>query len=347
MTSGIYNIINKLNGNVYVGSSKNCEKRFKTHKLQLKNNTHHCIALQRAVDKYGLENFDFVVIKQVKEKDLLLEEQKEIDTYTLSKNCYNTNKFADKPPTHVGEEMYNASITNKQANEIRKEYNENDNANATELSKKYNIKPSVILSVVKNQTYFNPDYVPKDNYKYKPQKIYYGEESVNAKFTNKEVKKIRDEYNEGHITLEQLSKQLNYDHSLLFKLIHNESYHDPNYVPKDSYKKTKTGSLETATKIREEYKNTDTRIKELGEKYGISKITVSDILRNVLWKDENYVYEPKPDNNFGMAKLNREKAREIRELLSSGESIKNICLKFNVHKNTVSAIKNNKAWVEK
>lgn len=347
MTSGIYNIINKINGNVYIGSSKNCEKRFKTHKLQLKNNTHHCVALQRAIDKYGLDNFDFVIIKQVNEKDLLLEEQKEIDTYILGKNCYNTNKFADKPPTHVGEEMYNASVTMQQAKDIREKYNNNDDVNTTTLKQEYNINVWAIQQIVTNNTYYDPDYTPKNNYKYKPQKIYHGEESSNARFTNEEVKKIRDEYNEGYTTLEQLSKKLNYDHSLLSKLIHNESYYDPKYTPKDSYRKTKVGSLETATKIREEYKNTDTGIKELGEKYGISKITISDILRNVLWKDDNYIYEPKPDNNFGMAKLNREKAKEIRELLSSGESIKNICLKFNVHKNTVSAIKNNKAWVEK
>ncbi len=347
MASGIYNIVNKLNGNVYVGSSKNCEKRFKTHKLQLTNNTHHCIALQRAVDKYGLDNFDFVIIKQVNERDLLLEEQKEIDTYILGKNCYNTNKFADKPPTHIGENMYNASVTNEQANQIRKEYNENDNINTPLLASKFNIKISVINDIVNNRTYYDSNYIPKDNYKYKPQKTYSGADCPTARFTDEQIKKIRDEYNEGNITLQKLEEKYKYDAPNFVKIIHNEIYHDPNYVPKDSYRKTKTGSLETATKIREEYKNTDTGIKELGEKYGISKITISDILRNVLWKDDNYIYEPKPDNNFGMAKLNREKAKEIRELLSSGESIKNICLKFNVHKNTVSAIKNNKAWVEK
>ena len=63
MTWGIYLIINKVNGKMYVGISKNLGKRWKDHKWNLLNdmgkpNQH----LQNAVNKYGIENFEFFVI---------------------------------------------------------------------------------------------------------------------------------------------------------------------------------------------------------------------------------------------------------------------------------------------
>ena len=46
--SGIYLISNSKNGKVYVGSSKNIEKRKKQHFKDLENNTHHSVKLQRS-----------------------------------------------------------------------------------------------------------------------------------------------------------------------------------------------------------------------------------------------------------------------------------------------------------
>ena len=62
MTSGIYRIINKTNKHMYLGSSIHIERRFSVHKQKLKSNTHHSKYLQNAVNKYGLENFDFEIM---------------------------------------------------------------------------------------------------------------------------------------------------------------------------------------------------------------------------------------------------------------------------------------------
>lgn len=60
---GIYKILNITNGKCYYGSSKNIEKRWKTHVNQLNNKTHINSILQRAWDKYGENNFLFEVIE--------------------------------------------------------------------------------------------------------------------------------------------------------------------------------------------------------------------------------------------------------------------------------------------
>lgn len=62
MIGGVYKIVNKTNGHFYVGSSVNLNKRFWRHKNELRKDKHHCLFLQRAWNKYGEENFEFVVL---------------------------------------------------------------------------------------------------------------------------------------------------------------------------------------------------------------------------------------------------------------------------------------------
>ena len=62
MDSGIYQIINKLNNKRYVGASKQVKRRFYEHKRSLLKNLHHSKLLQRAVNKYGMDNFEHSVL---------------------------------------------------------------------------------------------------------------------------------------------------------------------------------------------------------------------------------------------------------------------------------------------
>jgi group I intron endonuclease len=77
---GIYRIKNLKNKKCYYGSSKNIEKRWRTHKNHLKNGKHHNIHLQRSWDKYGEDNFVFEVVEECDENILLELEQKYLDS---------------------------------------------------------------------------------------------------------------------------------------------------------------------------------------------------------------------------------------------------------------------------
>ena len=59
---GIYCIQNIINGKLYVGASKNIGQRFSKHKCDLKKGKHGNIYLQRAYNKYKIENFVFKAI---------------------------------------------------------------------------------------------------------------------------------------------------------------------------------------------------------------------------------------------------------------------------------------------
>lgn len=59
----IYSILNKVNGKIYIGLTTKGMARFKKHKSELRNHTHHNPHLQNAWDKYGEDAFEFNVLE--------------------------------------------------------------------------------------------------------------------------------------------------------------------------------------------------------------------------------------------------------------------------------------------
>ncbi len=100
MNSGIYQIMNKQNYRMYVGSSFNLKNRWKLHKKQLNKGVHHSVVLQRAWNKYGEDCFEFSEIEFVDRKDLIDREQHYLD---LLKPEYNICKIAGST---AGAEFY-------------------------------------------------------------------------------------------------------------------------------------------------------------------------------------------------------------------------------------------------
>lgn len=93
IVSGIYSIVNKVNGKKYIGSSININNRYKQHIAMLKRGRHHSIALQRAWDKYGKDQFELVIICMAPEEYLLKLEQKFLNSL-FGDNLYNISKDA-------------------------------------------------------------------------------------------------------------------------------------------------------------------------------------------------------------------------------------------------------------
>lgn len=79
-TSGIYKITCTANGRFYIGSSNNCNRRWITHRRDLRGNYHHNPHLQSAFNKYGEGSFTFEVIETVELQILFEREQYWLDT---------------------------------------------------------------------------------------------------------------------------------------------------------------------------------------------------------------------------------------------------------------------------
>ena len=93
--SGIYRILNKINGNCYIGSSLNVEKRYKHHLSTLRHNSSRCSILQKTFNKYGEDNFEFQVILCCKPEYRLYYEQQLIRELNSQYNVF-TN-VSDSP----------------------------------------------------------------------------------------------------------------------------------------------------------------------------------------------------------------------------------------------------------
>lgn len=79
---GIYAIIHKESGKLYIGSSNRIKDRWSEHRVMLRENRHHSILLQRAWNKYGEEAFEFKILEVgIAKEDLKDKEQHWMDFY--------------------------------------------------------------------------------------------------------------------------------------------------------------------------------------------------------------------------------------------------------------------------
>ena len=77
----IYVITNNVNDKIYVGSTKDMDKRKARHLRDLKRGKHHNTYLQRSVEKYGLGRFEFTVLEEVQDTSDLFDREE----YWISK----------------------------------------------------------------------------------------------------------------------------------------------------------------------------------------------------------------------------------------------------------------------
>ena len=179
MNSGIYQIVNRINSKRYIGSSVRLLGRKKRHFSELDCNIHHSQALQRAWNKYGKENFDFLILEYCEPCNLLEREQYYIDTllpeYNICKiagNCLGVKhteetkekrgkllkkiwkeKNLDTP--HCKQNRQKKKDSNniiRQAKELRnKQIIEDIKSGMRQdiIAEKYNLSPSVITQLKK------------------------------------------------------------------------------------------------------------------------------------------------------------------------------------------------------
>lgn len=88
---GIYGIVNKINGKTYVGQTgERFLRRYWHHQWKLRDNSHDNDYLQNAWNKYGEDNFEFIILEVVNDQNLLDElEIKYIAKYKDQEKSYN------------------------------------------------------------------------------------------------------------------------------------------------------------------------------------------------------------------------------------------------------------------
>lgn len=92
--SCVYKIENAVTGDMYIGSTIDVVKRWRSHKSDLNSSRHHSRYLQNAWNKYGEENFVFTILVISDSVTIRLYEQLLLDRLNP---VYNTVKNVEKP----------------------------------------------------------------------------------------------------------------------------------------------------------------------------------------------------------------------------------------------------------
>ncbi|RUS23416.1 hypothetical protein BC937DRAFT_88883 [Endogone sp. FLAS-F59071] len=135
--AGVYAFVCTANNKVYIGSTKNLRKRFMAHLSGLRSN----ILLQRAILKYGLQSFSFVILEFCAIDQLLEREQ----FYITSLNPeFNVLKVAGSPLGYKHTEETKAKMSGENHPNYGKPRSDEDRA-------KKGKKGFIVPEEVKNQ----------------------------------------------------------------------------------------------------------------------------------------------------------------------------------------------------
>ena len=96
-TAGVYQIINRIDGKRYVGSSKDLHNRKSQHFSSLRRGTHHNPGLQSVVHKYGVDALEFRVIGICAEQNRVRLERECINHLKPEYNVYTKVKRLPPP----------------------------------------------------------------------------------------------------------------------------------------------------------------------------------------------------------------------------------------------------------
>jgi group I intron endonuclease len=148
---GIYKIENLINGKVYIGQSRNIEKRWVAHRTRPfnQNSNQYDIPLYRSIRKYGLENFSFVVLEETQIEDLDNREKYWIEYY----GSHNIEKGYNL--TDGGNSAAFTILTHKQVDEIKLLLE--TNMSQQDIANKYNVDQRSISYINTGATWIDQD----------------------------------------------------------------------------------------------------------------------------------------------------------------------------------------------
>ena len=112
--TGIYMIQNSINNKIYIGKTKDLNKRWKRHKRYLKGNYHYNKNLQEEWNEYGEENFKYIILCECNEEKLNeLEEYYIFELMSYDKRVGYNKKYGGNSEIPTTETKYKLSESQK------------------------------------------------------------------------------------------------------------------------------------------------------------------------------------------------------------------------------------------
>ena len=227
---GIYGIVNILNGNIYVGqTSESFQRRYWHYRWKLNDGSHDNAHLQKAWNKYGEENFQFIILEIVNDKNLLDDlEIKYISYYKKENKSYNMLiggggrrgfKMSEHAKKIVGQKNREHMLGTKHSEKTKKKMSEKRTGMV--IKKKTDVLDEDIVRKIKELLISgkSASQVAKElsvNYK-----------NINNLIANNTWKSVIvngwDEFRANRKTYKRLTRK---DHVKIYNLYHNKEYTD-------------------------------------------------------------------------------------------------------------------------
>lgn len=320
-------------GKVYIGlTSKEPSTRWNNGAGYMGNRY-----FNNAINKYGWENIKSNVIKEKLTKQEASEmEVKLIDKYNANNPEYGYNLTSGGetgwfPNEDVIERWREANfesghlkINQEMAGEIRTLHCK-ENVSRAELAKTFNMSRGGVSDVIRNETWYDAKYTPP---------------------VNKTAKDVAAEIRELHLTgnysYEQLGEMFNLSGPGIGKVVRNVVWCDDEYKPQLFQENKSKLNKKIAKAIREDYARGEISQRQLAKKYQVHNATVSAVVRNETYYDENYEYKSRYTD------LTFKQATEIREHYKNNNiSMVELSLLFDVANSTIWRVLNNEINIDK
>lgn len=248
---GIYGIHNIVDNKVYIGQTgESFKRRYFHHNWKLRNGSHDNKYLQNAWNKYGEDNFEFIVVEIVKDPKKL--DELEIEYISHYKNLSLSYNMLDGGGGRRG---YSMSETTKRL------ISEQNRIHMT--GKKHSIETKLKMSEArKNNTYFL--------------------NSKNTKLTEEIAKKIKELLVSG-VLPKEVPNHIDVDYKSVNRIVANNAWKHVYVEGWDEYRENrptyKRKTKEEHRRIYDDYMTGQYTMSSLGEKYGLTRGMISIIIK--------------------------------------------------------------------
>lgn len=272
MTKSIYKITNRINGKVYIGQSKEPNKRFKQHLNDSKDSIIHL-----ALKKYGIQNFDFKII----EKDI--ENYNEREKYWINfyhaqdrRFGYNILPGGEEPPIIMGENSSLAIYSEQVVRKIEEDILHSDLI-FEQIAEKYGTSTQYISLI-------NNGYI-----RHNKELIYPLRVCKNLPFTQETINLIIHDLIYTCLATTTIAKKYNIGEVTVYYINKGEKYRVDNiqYPIREDYSRCSTWLLNN---LIAEIKNNRYKFSEIERMYGLSKSFVNRINQGKIYRRDNETY---------------------------------------------------------
>lgn len=212
MKKAIYKYENKINHKIYIGQTNDINRRFKEH---LYKQSYRTSLIERAIQKYGIENFTFTILEWTENYNE--REQYWIEYYRSYKPYgYNICEGGGYLPNQQKDNHSQAQITEEVARKIQQDLM-NFNIPRRQIMKKYHVTVMIIENINSGHTwnYYNLTYPLRP---------------TETELNNIKALKVIDLLKNTTLSYEEIGKQVGWGRSQISMINCGDNHHQKNII---------------------------------------------------------------------------------------------------------------------